>query len=76
MPTSEVTRSEAACLSFENSLNSALGWRPTEFQEFGEAEEIAVFEDVLGRFPQQEFDPALRSIVTETYAGIIDRQSR
>ncbi|HSG78500.1 MAG TPA: Fe-S cluster assembly protein SufD, partial [Acidimicrobiia bacterium] len=37
---------------------------------------IGFFEDVLGRFPQQEFDPALRSIVTETYAGIIDRQSR
>jgi Fe-S cluster assembly protein SufD len=34
---------------------------------------IGFFEDVLGRFPRQEFDPALRSIVTDTYAGIIAR---
>ena len=34
---------------------------------------IGFFEDVLGRFPRTEFDSALRTIVTDTYAGIIGR---
>ena len=36
---------------------------------------IGFFEDVLGRFSHGVLDPALRKIVTSTYAGIVERDA-